>query len=196
MYLKNEKYQTPWYFWRIPQLQRILYHMPHHHYIFLCWQYAVVCELILTETDDLKSALTKFDKKILRSQSEAWEKQRVSMSASEKKGADDQQIDFKVRIKGEFLFVNFWGNWGGRCLIWALLGVGIWVPLGENSTYSLYWCRLWLGISKCMALGCPTLYVGQATSILKLMVRRSPLYSRVLLVVLNIISVFSVIDGV
>ena len=83
--------------------------MPHHHYIFLCWQYAVVCELILIETNDLKSALTKFDKKILKSQSEAWEKQRVSMSASEKKGADDQQIDFKVRIEGEFLFVNFCG---------------------------------------------------------------------------------------
>ena len=82
----------------------------YYHYIFLCWQYAVVCELILTEADDLKSALTKFDQKILRSQSEAWEKQRVSMSASEKKGADDQQIDFKVRIEGEFLFVNFCGR--------------------------------------------------------------------------------------
>ena len=91
-------------------IQRVLCHMPHHHYIFLCRQYAVVCELILTETDDLKSALTKFDQKILRSQSEAWEKQRVSMSAAEKKGADDQQIDFKVRIKGEFLFVNFCGR--------------------------------------------------------------------------------------
>ena len=130
MCLKNEKHWTPWYFWRIPQLQRILCHMPHHHYIFLCWQYAVVCELILTETDDLKSALTKFDKKILRSQSEAWEKQRVSMSASEKNGADDQQIDFKVRKESFCLWTS------------AVLVVG--AVLSDNHfmwEFQFYWCE-------------------------------------------------------